>query len=185
MYAYAQRVQCTDTQSGTGTSVHVHTYVYTCLSTSGRSAEPRLVFGPQHPTTLLRFLPSAPFFLRWQSRMMPALRTEKSLHGRYVILVSQDRRGPPFTDSTAMTQDRASIPPARRHSMGTRHTLMPPWSRSYMGTQDGASRRTHRKVLARTTRVTPESIKQARSPRAVCGLLSDRSLSNKLCSHRC
>ena len=122
--------QWSERQSGTGTSACLHTYVYTWLPTSGRSAEPRFVFGPQHPTTLLRFLPSATFFLRWHSRIMPAVRTEKSLHGRYVILVSQDRRGPPFTDSTARTQDGASIPPARRHSMGTRHTLMPPWSRS-------------------------------------------------------
>ena len=34
---------------GTDTSARVHAYVYTCLPTSGRSAEPRLLFGPQHP----------------------------------------------------------------------------------------------------------------------------------------
>ena len=53
--------QCSERQSGTGTSARLHTYVYTCLPTSGRSAEPRLVFGPQHPITLLHFLPSATF----------------------------------------------------------------------------------------------------------------------------
>ena len=70
--------QCSERQSGTGTSARLHTYVYTCLPTSGRSAEPRLFFGPQHPTILLRLLPSATFFLRWHSSMMPAVRTEKT-----------------------------------------------------------------------------------------------------------
>ena len=54
------RKVCTEKQSGTGTSARVHAYVYTCLPTSGRSAEPRFLFGPLSAFVQLAWRRSAP-----------------------------------------------------------------------------------------------------------------------------